>query len=113
VASVDSRIRTALWALAGLALAVGISLTAFAVAGGTIGEPASTVRVVPSLDEQQGGHTPKPTHTDGPSDTPDTTETTSTSTATFTSTSTAQPSGVHDGGGDNGGSGGTHDGSDD
>jgi hypothetical protein len=112
----DPRIRTALWALAGLALAVGISLTAFAVAGETIGEPAGHVRVEPTLDEEQNSPTPKPTHTKEPTETPEPTET-RTSTVTFTSTSTstatAQPAPTDDHAGDNSGSGGSHDGSDD
>ena len=114
----DPRIRTALWALAGLALAVGISLTAFAVAGETIGEPASNVRVAPTVDEQQSSHTPEPTHTKEPTDRPDPTEAststvTFTSTTTSTSTSTSQPAPTGDRAGDNSGSGGTRDGSDD
>ena len=105
----DTRIRTALWALAGLALAVGISLTAFAVAGGSIGDPAGPVRVVPTLDEERKSLTPEPTPTRDPSETPDPTHTV----RSTTSSSTAAPTPSDDHGGSGPGDGGSHDGSDD
>jgi hypothetical protein len=108
----DPRFRTTLWALAGLALAIGISMTAFAVAGGSISQPAGSVRVTPTADELRPEQSPKPskgptsTESDGPSG--------ATEDPTSTSTSTAAPSAA----GDKGGSGsddapGTHDGNDD
>lgn len=105
----DPRFRTALWALAGLALAVAISLTAFAVAGGSISEPAGSVRVIPTADEQQE-QTPKPSRTAEPSNPDVAPEDTGTSTPASTS-SGSEPSQNDDHGG-SGGSG-TQDGSDD
>jgi hypothetical protein len=107
----DDRIRTALWALGGLALAVVISLGAFAVAGGRISEPAGSVRVSPTADEQQPEHAPAPSGTAKPSKSGSpsgggTSTETSTVTATSTSTVTAEPSPSHD-------HGGAHDGTDD
>lgn len=110
----DPRIRTALWALAGVALAVGISLSAFAVAGGSIGEPSGPVRIVPTLDEGRMSPSPTPTRTQEPSEKSEPTKTRSASAATVTSTSSGQPSPSDDHGGDDSGSGGSsHDGSDD
>jgi hypothetical protein len=110
----DPRLRTAIWALAGLALAVGISMAAFAVAGGSISEPAGSVRVVPTADEQQPEHTPKPSHPDKPSQDPSGGGTTTGTTTTATSTSsvaTPSPSDDHGGSGSDGS--GSHDGNDD
>jgi hypothetical protein len=102
----DHRIRTALWALGGLALAVGISLSAFAVAGGRISEPAGSIRVFPTADEQQPEHTPSPSHTTKPSKSESPSgggSSTATSTATL---SGPDPTPSDDGNG-------SHDGSDD
>jgi hypothetical protein len=74
----DHRIRTALWALAGLAFAVGLSMAAFAVAGGRISEPAGSVRIVPVQDEQRPEPqsspkvTPSPKRSDEPTPSPQT-----------------------------------------
>lgn len=107
----DPRFRTALWALAGLALAVGISMAAFAVAGGSISEPAGTVRVIPTADEQMPEHTPRPSRSAKPSRSDEPPTSTATSTATSTSSSaTSSPSDDHSGSGEGGES---HDGSDD
>ena len=108
----DPRLRTALWALAGLALAVGISMAAFAVAGGSISEPAGSVRVIPTADEQMPEHTPKPSRSAKPSHSDEPPTSTATSTATSTSSSaTSTPSDDH--GGSSGEGGESHDGSDD
>lgn len=50
------------WAIGGLALAVALSLTAFAVAGGRISEPAGSVHVAPSASDgnREAGGTPSP-----------------------------------------------------
>lgn len=55
----DRRWKTALWALGGLALAIALSMTAYAVAGGRLSEPAGSVRVIPSAAEE--GHSPNAT----------------------------------------------------
>src|SRR5215212_5652127 len=106
----DPRFRTALWALAGLALAIGISMTAFAVAGGSISQPAGSVRVTPVADELRPDQSPKPSKSPTPSES----EGPSGATGTPSSTSTVPPSQA----GDDGDSGsddapGTHDGNDD
>ena len=88
--------RTLLWAIGGLALALALSLTAFAVAGGPISEPVGSVHVVPSSDSGPD-HTPTPTHTDRPTKTPEPTES-----PTLTSSSTATPFPPDDHGGSSG-----------
>ena len=108
----DPRFRTALWALAGLALAVGISMAAFAVAGGRISEPAGSVRVSPTTDELVPENTPKPSTHPTKSETPSGGG--STTTSTVTTVVTAAPSPSEDHGGTSGsGDGGSHSGSDD
>ena len=62
--------RTLLWAIGGLALALVLSLTAFAVAGGPISEPAGSVHVIPTSDPEPS-HTPSPTRSDHPDEVPD------------------------------------------
>jgi len=110
----DPRIRTAIWALAGVVLAVGISLTAFAVAGGSIGEPSGPVRVVPTVDERRASPAPEPSDIHDPSEKPEPTKTRAASSATSTSSSAVQsPSSDDHGGESSGAGGGSHDGSDD
>jgi hypothetical protein len=112
VAAMDPRFRTALWALAGLALAIGISMTAFAVAGGSISQPAGSVRVTPAADELRPEQSPKPSKSSTPSESDKPSG--ASGRPSSTSTPTAPPSET----GDDGGSGsddaaGTHDGNDD
>jgi hypothetical protein len=97
--------RTLIWAIGGLALAVALSLTAFAVAGGPISQPAGSVHVV-ETDNSNPPQTPSPSHSARPTKTPEPTKSATSSTSTPTS-STAQPTPTDDHGG------GSHDGDDD
>ena len=104
----NPKLQTVTWAVGGLALAGLLSLSAFAVAGGRISEPAGSVHmVVTSRDDRQGSPSPsnsaRPAQSDKPSDT------TAPSAATPTQTS-VQPSPTDDHGG---GSGDTSHGGDD
>jgi hypothetical protein len=67
----DRRVKTAMWALGGLALAIALSMTAYAVAGGRLSEPAGSVRVIPSAAEEGNSpgatETPRPEPSDEPS----------------------------------------------
>ena len=112
MAAMDPRFRTALWALAGLALAIGISMMAFAVAGGSISQPAGSVRVTPVADELRPDQSPKPSKSPTPSESDKPSG--ASESPSSTSTATASPSET----GDDGGSGsddaaGIHDGYDD
>ena len=84
--------RTLLWAIGGLALALALSLTAFAVAGGPISEPVGSVHVVPSSDSGPD-HTPSPTPTDRPTKTPEPTKSPTHTSSPTSSTATPFPYG--------------------
>ena len=102
----NPKLQTVTWAVGGLALAGLLSLSAFAVAGGRISEPAGSVHlVVTSRDDRQGSPSPS-VSTRQPGEPSDTT---APSAATPTQTS-VQPSPTDDHGG---GSGDTSHGGDD
>ena len=61
----DHRVRTAVWAIAGLVFAIALSWAAFAVAGGRISEPAGSVRVAPVADEEHSEPRQTPSATPG------------------------------------------------
>jgi hypothetical protein len=68
----DDRVRTAVWAIAGLVFVVVLSWAAFAVAGGRISEPAGSVRVPPAGEDGQSEPRMTPSVTPSPDHSPKT-----------------------------------------
>ena len=93
-------LRTVLLAVMGVVLAVALSLGAFALAGGSIGEPAKPVPVDTTESEHQTpSERPTPTETERPEPTktesPEPGETSETSEPTRTATQTQEPTETH------------------